>query len=140
MSQRNDFPVLNMEEVGNRIKKLRKERNLKVTDISDRMGFESPQAVYKWQRGECLPEIMNLIVLSRMLGTTVEGIVLGEEGCPFLISVSNYIMNLRNLLQFNLSPQFKINKKLPIIIKIYQIITCTSAYIFNKIKMLLLFV
>jgi len=91
----NDFPVLNMEEVGNRIKKLRKEKNLKVTDISDRMGFENPQAVYKWQRGECLPEIMNLIVLSRMLGTTVEGIVLGEERCPLHIFRSNYMAKFR---------------------------------------------
>lgn len=94
MLQRIEFPILNMEEVGNRIKRLRKEKNLKVTDISDQMGFESPQAVYKWQRGECLPEIMNLIVLSRMLGTTVEGIVLGEEGCPLPIFKNKNIIKL----------------------------------------------
>lgn len=72
-------PVVNPKEVGERIKMLRKARNLKVTDISNMMGFESPQAVYKWQRGECFPDIVNLIILSRILGTTVEGIILGEE-------------------------------------------------------------
>jgi len=97
----NDFPVLNMEEVGNRIKKLRKEKNLKVTDISDRMGFESPQAVYKWQRGECLPEIMNLIVLSQMLGTTVEGIVLGEERCPLRFVYRRYCIDEFFILTYN---------------------------------------
>lgn len=55
---------------------------MRVIDISNQMGFESPQAVYKWQRGECLPETVNLIILSRMLGTTVEGIILGDGGVP----------------------------------------------------------
>ncbi len=71
--------IINTKEIGERIRKKRKERHLKVTDISDAMGFETPQAVYKWQRGDCLPEITNLIILSRMLGTTVEDIILGDE-------------------------------------------------------------
>ncbi|MFI3237587.1 MAG: helix-turn-helix transcriptional regulator [Lachnospiraceae bacterium] len=76
-------PVIDMEAIGQRIKRLRNKQHLRVTDISDRMGFETPQAVYKWQRGDCLPETVNLIMLSRMLGTTVEGIVLGDEDVPF---------------------------------------------------------
>lgn len=76
-------PVIDMGEIGSRIKRLRKERCLKVTDISERMGFETPQAVYKWQRGDCLPDTVNLIILSRMLGTTVEGIILGDEDDAF---------------------------------------------------------
>lgn len=75
-------PAIDMEEIGERIKKLRKERHLKVTEISDRMGFTTPQPIYKWQRGECLPDIVNLIALSKMLGTTVEGIILGDEEMP----------------------------------------------------------
>ncbi len=78
MTQTN-YPVINMSEVGARIKRLRLANHLRVTDISDEMGFETPQAVYKWQRGDCLPEIVNLIILSRMFGTTVEAIVVGEE-------------------------------------------------------------
>lgn len=77
-----EYPIINMQEIGDRIKRLRKEKNLKVTDISDKMGFESPQAVYKWQRGECLPEISNFIILSKMLGTSLEGIILGDEEMP----------------------------------------------------------
>lgn len=77
--ERIDDLIINQKEIGNRIKRLRKEQHIKVTDISDAMGFETPQAVYKWQRGDCLPEISNLILLSRMLGTTVEDIILGDE-------------------------------------------------------------
>ncbi len=71
--------IINQKEIGERIRKLRKEQYLRVTDISDAMGFASPKAVYKWQRGDCLPEITNLILLSRMLGTTVEDLILGDE-------------------------------------------------------------
>ena len=55
-------------ETGKRIRELRKERGLKVTDISEYMGFESPQAVYKWQRGDCLPDLENLIRLLNLFG------------------------------------------------------------------------
>ena len=48
---------------GKKIRELRKARGLKVTDISDYMGFESPQAVYKWQRGESLPDLANMVRL-----------------------------------------------------------------------------
>ena len=57
------------------IRYLRKARGLKVEDISEYMGFNSPQAVYKWQRGESLPEVENLLALSRLLGTTIESIL-----------------------------------------------------------------
>ena len=79
MKEQIEVPVINLQEVGTRIRRLRKAQKLKVTDISDRMGFTGPQAVYKWQRGDCLPDVGNLIMLSRMLGTTVEGIILGDE-------------------------------------------------------------
>lgn len=48
---------------GARIRSIRKAKGLKVTDISDYMGFESPQAVYKWQRGDSMPDLANLVRL-----------------------------------------------------------------------------
>lgn len=55
---------------GKRIHDIRKAKGLKVTDISDYMGFESPQAVYKWQRGESLPDMGNMIKLLNLFGIT----------------------------------------------------------------------
>ena len=43
------------------------------------MGFESDQAVYKWQRGESLPTVDNLFALSRLFGTSVDDILIGCE-------------------------------------------------------------
>ena len=60
---------------GKRIQELRKQRGLRVTDISDRMGFYEPQAVYKWMRGESLPTLQNMFCLSQVLETSMEDII-----------------------------------------------------------------
>lgn len=73
------FPCIDPVATGARIKELRLEKKLSVRDISCYMGFEEPQAVYKWQRGEALPTIDNLYALSRLLGTTMDNIVRGRE-------------------------------------------------------------
>lgn len=75
----NSYPMINMKETGKRIKDLRKENKLKVDDIVEYMGFESQQAVYKWQRGESLPTVDNLYALSRLFGTTMDEILVGSE-------------------------------------------------------------
>lgn len=75
----NNYPVINMKATGNRIRDLRKERKMKIEDIVEYMGFESQQAVYKWQRGESLPTVDNLYALSRLFGTTVDDILVGSD-------------------------------------------------------------
>ena len=62
-----------------RIKELRKQKHLKVEDVSRFMGFESEQAVYKWQRGDSLPTVDNLYALSKLFETTVDDILRGER-------------------------------------------------------------
>lgn len=73
-----DYPVLDARATGARIKELRKARHLTVEDVAGFMGFESEQAVYKWQRGDSLPTVDNLYALSRLFGTTVDDILVGS--------------------------------------------------------------
>lgn len=73
------YPVIDMAATGQRIRKLRQEKGIKVTEISQYMGFTEPQAVYKWQRGESLPSLDNLYALSRILETTMEDILVGDD-------------------------------------------------------------
>ena len=75
----NAYPSIDAKATGERIKQLRKERRLKVTDISDYMSFTEPQAVYKWQRGESLPTIDNLYALSKLFNIPMDNIVRGRE-------------------------------------------------------------
>lgn len=74
------YPTLNMKATGERIKALRKERGITVMELCEFMGFREPTAVYKWQRGECLPSVDNLYALSKILNTTMEEILVSDDG------------------------------------------------------------
>lgn len=76
------YPVLDMVATGARIKELRKQNNLKVREISEYMGFESEQAVFKWQRGDSMPTLDNMLALSHLFKTPIEDIVRErDESC-----------------------------------------------------------
>ena len=69
------FPVINMAATGINIQRLRKEKGLTVTDLQDYFGFDAPQAIYKWQRGETLPSTDNLLALGFILDEPIEKIL-----------------------------------------------------------------
>ena len=75
-----EFAVLDAKKTGERIKELRKENHLTVEEVSSYMGFESVQAVYKWQRGDSLPTVDNLYALSQLFRTPVDEILRGDRG------------------------------------------------------------
>ena len=79
---------INQRETGNNIKQLLKENGYSVRDIQTAMGFENPQAVYKWITGKSLPSIDNLIILSKLLHSSVEEILV-IDGDVFIFGVLN---------------------------------------------------
>ena len=60
------FPSIDLVRTGKRIETMRKNHGFSVRDIQEYFGFEYPQAVYKWQHGECLPSVDNLFALARL--------------------------------------------------------------------------
>ena len=46
------------------MKEIRKQRNISVKQVMEYMGFESTQAVYKWEAGKCYPQADNLVALA----------------------------------------------------------------------------
>lgn len=69
------FPRVDLIKTGQNISRLMKENNLTVKDLQEAFGFEYPQAIYKWLRGDCLPTIDNLVVLALLFKTTIDKIV-----------------------------------------------------------------
>ena len=69
------FPVINMKATGANIQQLRKRSGLSVTDLQEYFGFDAPQAIYKWQRGETLPSTDNLLALGYLLEVPIEKIL-----------------------------------------------------------------
>ena len=72
-------PVIDLKATGQNIELLRKSAGVSVRDIQDVMGFANPQAVYKWQKGVCLPTIDNLVILAAVLDVTIDEILVYDE-------------------------------------------------------------
>ena len=46
-----------------------------VKDMAVAFGFASPNPIYKWQNGQCMPPIDNLVAIASMFHTTLDNIV-----------------------------------------------------------------
>ncbi len=69
------FPVIDLKATGRQIVRLREEKGLTVRDMQRYFGFDAPQAIYKWQRGDTLPSVDNLYALSRLLEVPMDRIL-----------------------------------------------------------------
>ena len=70
---------VNMIETGNNISRLRKMKGISIKEIQEAMGFNTPQAIFKWQRGETMPSLDNLLVLSELFEVSVDEILIRER-------------------------------------------------------------
>jgi len=68
---------VNLESIGARIKQVRKTNHLTVEQFAEEMGV-SENAVYKWQRGETVPDIVNFGNLSTRYGVSLDYLILGR--------------------------------------------------------------
>lgn len=72
-------PAPNMKATGERIKSLMHQHGLTPKMIARVMGFEHEVAVYNWLKGKSLPKIDNLVILSDLLETPMEKIVVVDH-------------------------------------------------------------
>ena len=61
-------------EIGKRIQRLRREKDLTQEQMAAALGVTSA-AVSKWETGAAIPDVAMLCPLARMLGTTVDGLL-----------------------------------------------------------------
>jgi transcriptional regulator with XRE-family HTH domain len=73
------FPVINLQQTGRNIERRRRDAGMSVRELQAYFGFEYPQAIYKWQHGECLPTVDNLLALSRILHVRMEDLLVCED-------------------------------------------------------------
>ena len=71
-------PVIDLTATGQNIKSLRMAAGISVRDLQNILGFTNPQAIYKWQNGDSMPSIDNLVILAAVLGVTVDEILVVE--------------------------------------------------------------
>lgn len=75
------FPVIDLLLTGRNIQLLREQRGLTVRQLQELLGFATPQAIYKWQHGDTLPSIDNLVALSAILGVSIDAILITKAIC-----------------------------------------------------------
>ena len=73
------LPSIDLIATGIRITELRQQTGLTVRDLQDIFGFNTPQAIYRWQRGLTLPTLDNLVVLAAVFGTTLDAIIVRTD-------------------------------------------------------------
>ena len=72
------MPVIDVVATGRNIKRLRLAAGYTVRDLQAVLGFTNPQAIYKWQNGDSLPSIDNLVILGVVFGVTIDKILVVE--------------------------------------------------------------
>lgn len=74
-----NLPSIDLTATGIRITQLRQESGMSVRDLQDIFGFNTPQAIYRWQRGLTLPTLDNLVALASVFGTTMDEIIVRTD-------------------------------------------------------------
>lgn len=80
-------PHFDIVASGARMRAIRQERKISVKQVMEYMGFESTQAVYKWEAGKCFPQADNLIALAILYRVSPMELLAEED----LVSSSSHI-------------------------------------------------
>ena len=73
------LPTIDMVKTGEKIENLRKARGFTVSELQECMGFNTPQSIYKWQKGKVVPTIDHLVALSSLFDVTIDEIIILTE-------------------------------------------------------------
>ena len=71
-------PTIDLALTGAKITALRNAAGLTVRDLQGLFGFNSPQAIYKWQNGTALPSVDNLVVLAAIFHVRIDDILVTD--------------------------------------------------------------
>ncbi len=110
--------MLDLEGIGNNIKRLRIENNLSQEELASKL-FLSRQAISLWEKGKGFPSIDNVVYLSKLFNVSIERLLLLDESFVsldeyFLFHSKNYIISslLNNEYKYDfISNFYRFNKE-----------------------------
>ena len=68
--------MIDVIKTGLNINKKIIDKNFSIKEISEYMGFSSTRSVYKWINGVTLPSIDSFLLLSDLLETTIDELII----------------------------------------------------------------
>lgn len=94
------YPEIDCKKTGQNLYLLMSERNLSVNSIQEYFGFTNPQAVYNWLHGKALPSVRHLYALSRLLGISIDDIIVGYDDDVVVLFFSNIFLRLLQYVKY----------------------------------------
>ena len=76
---RREYPVIDIKRTGQLIKKIMKEKGLKVEDIQKFLQLGSRQGIYHWFEGKSLPTLDNMYALSELFHMPIDSLLCGNR-------------------------------------------------------------
>lgn len=71
--------VIDPIATGDNIKRLIKKSGIPIKELYHIFGFTTPQAIYKWQHGDAIPTVDNLVILADIFNVTIDEIIVRKE-------------------------------------------------------------
>lgn len=68
-------PILDPVATGRNIDDIRRDRNLSVAALKDVLGLSTTNAIYKWFRGDSMPTLDNIVILSSILKVSINDMI-----------------------------------------------------------------
>ena len=87
MRKNRNYVSIDMEQTGRILRQKIRQKGYSVKDIQKLLHLSCPQPVYRWFKGQILPSVDHLYVLSRVLSCHMEELLVEkrEEHCPWQI-------------------------------------------------------
>lgn len=79
--------TIDMLMTGQLIKRLVSERGYSVSEVQERLGLSCPQPIYRWYKGQNIPSVDNLFIMSRMLGLHMEDLLIQRDDSICIMEV-----------------------------------------------------
>lgn len=77
--EKTPHPVIDMKATGKHLAEVMKEEGVSPKIFARIMGWEKPQAIYRWYYGETLPSIDTLSILAKILNRPIESLLITRE-------------------------------------------------------------
>ena len=68
-------PILDPVATGRNIDDIRRDRNLSVAALKDALWLSTTNAIYKWFRGDSMPTLDNIVILSSILKVSINDMI-----------------------------------------------------------------
>lgn len=99
------YSYVNMAATGARLRDKIFEAGYNVKSIQDYLELACPQSIYKWIRGESLPSINHLYMLSKLFDVHMEELIVTEDDVLLSLidkvrkkhHIKNYVMTLNKM-------------------------------------------